>query len=707
MALTYLAIAQPLNAAGAPVELALAGGGERPYIHMGRNDWRAGLARVPLFAAGIGFDQGGWNGGTVPTTGAIEVYSTDTARFSYLASLFWPDAPWSLYVGDDAIGEFTLYLKGTIAKHETSGGVLRLTLSDLSGSLTQPIASGLFAGTGGIEGDEAAASRVKRRTFGRAFNIRGQVLLKADNVFEFGDPGRSFREFVAVRDKGRAALPSSVLTIAWQGSIAATLAALRAATAPQGGAVTAPSIACVKWWTTPSGPLTADVVGEGAGLTVSSLARDIVTAGSTLTISNQALGDALRPGAAGLHVEDGSTSYAQALDRLLLGSSLTWIVRPTGEIDLRPFTLDNPAQPAPHGTGAVGKPYKRTTTGRRWSPSPIIAPEIVSQEVARREVYRPTKARKLGYQRNNTQQSDAEISAAVLSDDVLYPNGESATDLQPAQGGADVTAKNQQRMTSGQAVEIVADYLGNPLAGQLPFTRSFRRYNGAADVSDATSYSLQTPSGISATVNDTPGDVGRGDVTVTGISAAEAEIVVASTYAGSTLYETLTVTTQSGSSTAPSNPGAAASTVTSQPNASPGTSTDDVVVVPAMSVAIGSSGRVTLSYQLRYSAGDQGSVYEDVEAIDSYMATHWQQSATGSGGWTDAAPNAETTGTNAATYFAATPPRGRKSTVGSVSAALTVSGVAPGTMFFRLVGRLLPGGVSIVSVTGQATASAA
>ena len=85
----------------------------------------------------------------------------------------------------------------------------------------------------------------------------------ANSIYEFGDPAFGFSAWSALRDKGR---EGTFTTLAWQGSIAATLAALQAAVAERGGGVVAPSIACAKWWTQPSGPLTADFIGSaGSG----------------------------------------------------------------------------------------------------------------------------------------------------------------------------------------------------------------------------------------------------------------------------------------------------------------------------------------------------------------------------------------------------------------------------------------------------------
>ncbi|MGE9115712.1 hypothetical protein, partial [Escherichia coli] len=89
--------------------------------------------------------------------------------------------------------------------------------------------------------------KIKERVWGRVWNKAGAPIDKANNIYAFADPTRPILAFDTVRDKGAPA--ASLVTLAWQGTAAATFAALQAAVAPRGGGVVCPSIACVKWWT--------------------------------------------------------------------------------------------------------------------------------------------------------------------------------------------------------------------------------------------------------------------------------------------------------------------------------------------------------------------------------------------------------------------------------------------------------------------------
>ena len=395
MARTILVEASPWNATtGAAVSVALAGGGVKAYRHRSRNDWLAGVVSEPRFTSKIDFDQNGFSGGARPQFGNLEFAAAKQSTVNTLAAYLWIGATIEVFTGDDALASpvWTTLIKGTVASATIAGNIISLGIRDASGDLDDPLISGRFTGLGGIEGDAAAAERIKRRTWGRASNIEAKMLLAANNIYEIGDPAFPLNSIDDVKDKGRSA--SSLVTVAWAGSIAATLTALMASNAPQGGGSIAPSIACVKWWTQAAGPLTADIKGEnGASYveTVASMAERIALVGSALTISNVAAINVLRPDAAGIHIDNAGETAAQALDRLLKGVSIVWNITAAGVIDLSEIKL----------TGSV---------------------ETVTVVEASREIsFKPVRTRRVGYKRNHRIHGDGEISAANLNKNWLQP----------------------------------------------------------------------------------------------------------------------------------------------------------------------------------------------------------------------------------------------------------------------------------------------
>ncbi|MBX9728763.1 MAG: hypothetical protein K2X31_07650, partial [Sphingopyxis sp.] len=322
--------------------MVLAGGGSDEPLRFDNQQYRAGLSARPEFSAALSFGPDGWTGGTKPIAAPVNYAPSDPALADEMSALSWRDA--RTEVDEDLAGTRTRLLTGKIADATIgSDGVFTLAIADQGSVYERRILGDNFAGTGGPQGFEGAAGRPRRRSFGRVFNIEGRLLDPVNNIYEFGDPAHGLGAFVAVRDKGRGG-PTSV--IAWQGSVAATLTALSAASAPVGGAVVAPSIACVKWWTQPAGPLTADVLGElGAGYveTAPGIASRIVQLAGGNAIANLATALNWRPAVCGIHIEDGAETYATVLDRLLLGSSLLWVAGASGAVELRQWSFDLPA----------------------------------------------------------------------------------------------------------------------------------------------------------------------------------------------------------------------------------------------------------------------------------------------------------------------------------------------------------------------------
>jgi hypothetical protein len=390
-----------IAATGATVDVRVAGGGSRAYDQLGFGDWRGGVATVPRMSAAIGFDAGGFTSRTLPSTASLRIFPSDKAYASYLGGLVWDKAAITVRMGDDETATtYPVVLAGTVSSAVSEGGAITLTVSDLSVSLDTPIASKTFAGTGDLEGGDDATGRVKRVAFGRVFNVEGFLLDKANSIYEFGDPTapNAVTTIDAVRDKG---LAGPLTSVPWQGSAAATLTALRNATAPQGGAVVAPSIACVKWWTTPVGPLTADLIGSyGNNLSPADLAALIAGKYATgITVANLPVATGWANYASGILVSDSNETAAQAIDRLLNPLLISWTVDGAGALTFRRFNLDTPTA------------------------------NLTADTIKREVMFPPLRTRRVGFQRNNRIHSPSEISAAILATDVLFPDGTTGADL--------------------------------------------------------------------------------------------------------------------------------------------------------------------------------------------------------------------------------------------------------------------------------------
>lgn len=372
---------------GSLADVRLAGGGAKHgYRYLGER-WLAGLVELPTIVSRLGYSDDGWGAGAIPQGFQLQWSGGGrVADYTALAAYYWRDAEVVVSTGPDGgtDADFSLLQRARVREVSHTNDAMTLMLSDPAADLLLPVLAEYFDGSGGAEGGEGIAGKPKRRAWGQAFNIEGQILDAAFNVYCFGHPEHPWESFVDVKDMGASA--SALADVPWAGSVAATLAALTAATPPDGGAAVAPSIACVKWWTQPAGSLTADVKGENAGgyvETVAAIAERLVATRSTIAFAAGVLAAAAtwRPDVAGHFVESGSETIASSLNRLLGGASLLWVVDAEGQIVIR-----------------------------EWAWGTSVA-ELRSDSVSRPTVHPPHKSRLIGYNVNNHVHSPGDIAA--------------------------------------------------------------------------------------------------------------------------------------------------------------------------------------------------------------------------------------------------------------------------------------------------------
>ena len=373
-------------ATGAVAKVLLAGGGANlPYRHpVDGRQYRTGIVSRPLFSARLGYERQGWTGRTTPQTTTIAFSTADRVFRGQLDRFLWEGADAVLEIGPEGFAP-SRKLVGRVKDAVLTRPIIEFTILDLVDGLEKPVASATYSGDGGIEGPAEAKGRLKRRSWGYVFNVEGRLEDVANSVYEFGDPAFGFSAWAAIRDKGREG-PFTILP--WQGSIEATRAALAGSSPARGGGVVAPSIARAKWWTQPSGPLTADIIGtSGTGGSMQAPAIvDALLAKAGLVVSDLAGANALRPAITGLHIDSLSETYAQAIDRLLLGLSLNWTPTPDGQVAIREWAFDEDA--------------------------PVLKAEFQG----RARAFAPHGKRQVSFQRNERPHSDGEIAGVLLEE---------------------------------------------------------------------------------------------------------------------------------------------------------------------------------------------------------------------------------------------------------------------------------------------------
>ncbi|RIV82947.1 hypothetical protein D2V17_14185 [Aurantiacibacter xanthus] len=432
---------------GATETVRLAGGGGIKPYHYGGHHWRAGIAKLPTIVTALDFENGEFGTGAVPAASEVRWSPSSKADLAEMAAFLWKDAAITMRIGPEPTeGELPpVVLTGKVLETPIADGVMTIQFSDPAADLKKPLLTDRFAGTGGLEGPADWAGRIKQRSLGAVWNVPGEPLDPANNIWCFADPSRPLHAFDAVRDRGAAA--ASLTLLGWQGSAEATFAALQAAEAPQGGGVVAPSIACVKWWSAHARAITADIRGEvGSGYveTSAELAERIVAAagGPAFTAGNVAQATILRPAPAGWLLKDETVTAASVLDQLLGNVSLLWVIEAAGTISIREWA---------------------------WG-APVASARIV--KASRVASFSPMGTRRLGYRRNELVMPRSSLAAIVL-----YGDGTPIEDLKPAQPGADVTGDNTSKDTENvngvpasqvaQAVSDLADLQADVTAAEI------------------------------------------------------------------------------------------------------------------------------------------------------------------------------------------------------------------------------------------------
>lgn len=564
-------VAEPVRLAG--------GGSAKPYRYNNQR-WLAGIAALPTIIAGLSFDGDNLSAGAIPQALEFSWASTKASDLTNLASGYlWPDAVVTIRVGPE-VALPPVVLTGKVVDASSADGQLRIILADPAAALRLPVLTDRFAGTANLEGPEEWNGRIKRRAWGRCWNVEGEPINPANNIYCFADPRRPIASIDAVRDSGASAAALDLL--AWQGSAEATWSALLSAVAPQGGGVIAPSIACVKWWTEPAGTLTADLRGEiGPGYveTAPEIAARIVAVrnGPPIPAAAIAAAKSLRAAPCGVLVKRDTETVAAVLDSLLGGVSLIWRLDAAGSIDFRAWSWTTPVASAR------------------------------SHQITRRNTFKPVKSRKIGYRTNQTVMARGDIAeivrtadgraleeivervdglariteggfpifadsrpgdfhvdpaglryvrvadaAAVVTldgqpvllngmpltnswrraDPVARLGGVGGLRLENSVGDnlvdPDVLNSFRRRLAAPFIVQINASSTGE-IQTEFPLTISVRALEGNTDISAATEFEAVFSPSLTGTINNTPGDPQRGTITLTGF-VASGSIKVTGTY---------------------------------------------------------------------------------------------------------------------------------------------------------------------------------
>ena len=628
----WLLIARPRNpATGAEVIVRLAGGGVQGYTQFGSTAWRAGLVKPPAIVQRLGFDDGRFGDGAVVQAFELRWGGTPE-RMAELSGLYWRDASFTLYSGPDggADGVMAIIISGRIADTTSEPGQILFQMADPSVDLAKPLLGDkTFAGSGGIEGPPEIKARPKRRAWGKCFNVELWSLDPANNIWVATDPARPLQAFDQVYDRGNAA--SSLLIVAWAGSVDATLAALVASTAPPGGAAIAPSIACIKWWFANPGKLSCDVRGEVGTAYVdrpADIAAAMVAAIGGPAIDGASLDAArvARDVETGWLVSNAGATVSAELTALLSGVSLWWSLSAAGALhfgawawgppvtSIKGARVDRIRSYAPVGKITIGWKINNLLMSRGDIAAVVLdaayadgTPIEALKPVTTEGPILPTTAKigdrhVLTFSGMRREYRYVEAGLNVAGEEIVI-GGESIRFFEWIQVGdhlADETAANQIVVKPIADRIIKCDAAGAPLAGQLPDIVSIAVLIGSVSIKldDRVQYNVDSESNVLSTINAANGSPTKGDITVTAITAGEGSVNVTVTVDGRQL-PLIRVRYLKQIGAASSSGGIGAKSATSAPNATV-VGTSYVIIAPLATVTIATSDRLIASAGLDY-----------------------------------------------------------------------------------------------------------
>jgi hypothetical protein len=262
-----------------------------------------------------------------PSYGAIQIQNGDGA-FDGLADLSWRGRRIVVKAGgrDFRYEQFVTIFDGVVVAPEFSDDIFTLTVRDHSLKLQKEIESPSYAGTGGLEGGDDLAGKMKPLLYGKAYNIEPFLVDPANLVYQVH--AGSMQAVDAVYDRGVAL------------GFHSDVSDITAVTPGSGEYATSLANGYIKLGSTPSGRITSDARGDNTGGYVSTASGIIMRLVQTklgaesISSSEIDLGAFSRlatelPGSMGIFITE-KTRMSDLLDQLLLPCLAYWRYTRTG-----------------------------------------------------------------------------------------------------------------------------------------------------------------------------------------------------------------------------------------------------------------------------------------------------------------------------------------------------------------------------------------
>lgn len=330
--------------------------------------------------------------------GAIVVKNGD-GLLDYLANYLWPYRRVVIKAGarNFRYSQFAIIFDGSANEFETDDEQITLTIQDNRIKTDQPITSGVYAGTGGINGGANLANKYKPLAYGVITNCEPVLVDAVNLVYQVHDG--SIQSVDAVRDRG--------VTLTNGGDVAdITVASVSA-----GQYKTQLSGGYIKLGSTPAGRITMDLHGEnGNGGYVSKtgqiIKRIVTTRLGTTPIEDAYIDsgslnrlDLALVGDVGLYIDQAMTG-SNAIDQLISDIGAYWTFTRQGLLTV----------------GAVNSPGVETAT--------ITIDAIDEQGIKLERIITPAWRISVGYAPAWVVQDESELAAGTTATDRSFVSNE-------------------------------------------------------------------------------------------------------------------------------------------------------------------------------------------------------------------------------------------------------------------------------------------
>jgi len=475
-------------------------------------------------------------------------------RFPEVLDAVWPGAQVEIMLGrvGDAWPWTTHFVGRVTAYNSNAYPALSITAEVDLEPFNVDVLNKTYAGTSDAEGGPDIKGRVKPLALGRPLNVEPVLINAVDSVYQFSAYGPI--EAVTTLYERASAFPAA------SGNYA-SYAALVAADIDPGHWATCLAEGLIRLGAPAYGVITGDIRGHaiggvaprGAGALVAVIADIAGVSSGLLGKTTLAALDAEGATNSDIMIVD-QVKFVDAARRLILPCNWQVVVSNLGVLmamkpsfnfeDLVPIHAQGRSTPLVVGEvaeSAVSVPYSKSTMAyaRCWrvhsldeiaSAAPLVDRGTYDASVVYREgniVSMPGGSRWLFIA--TTPQAGVTPGTnfavwALLQSGATYADGTPIDDLQPDEGGAQIT---RNIALSESTVLVTVDAAGAPIGGQLPRTVQATFSEANYDVTLATSWAIFPAPGITASIDDTPGSMTRGRVTITGMTAAGSITVTA------------------------------------------------------------------------------------------------------------------------------------------------------------------------------------